>query len=89
MGLATVSIPGGSTFAIHIYSKSQSSPTLPPIVPKPTLPSVDPNYQRTAVFIALNTTEGQNLFARGGLDTSKNTGICRFISLQWQFDQTN
>lgn len=49
------------------------------MVPKPTLPPVNSNYKRTAVFIQKQTTVGQNLFARGGLDTSKNTGIV-FVS---------
>jgi alpha-amylase len=73
-GKASISIPAGLTFAIHIYSKSKSSPTVPPVVPKPTLPPVNSNYKRTAVFIQKQTTVGQNLFVRGGLDTSKNTG---------------
>jgi alpha-amylase len=64
-GNANIKMQPGTTLAIHIEQRVPSTP-----IPAPTpLPA---SYQRTVIMIYKQTSIGQNLFVRGGLDENSH-----------------
>lgn len=74
--MATITIDKGKTLAIHVCSKVGNacdqpvvgSTTRAPTRPPPTGPTPKPDWRRTVIFIKKQTSPGEDLFVRGGVD---------------------